>query len=856
MRVILNRPLLNKHSYGFNLFKFLTQCIYFVGTDSGSPLLGYLEQESAAVSNIKDGTSTPDQELDKLEDMIKHPVGSEREQQKMIYNELKKLLKEQQVEDNEKQSGKSRTKEKLIEQMRQEKLETDLTKDIDDDKNKQRVHEHTLTGTYFNPDDDTLLKQFRQFMKMYQEKKPVTAGLTVQQDENVETAKPKPVISSLMKNEEKHESNTDANERVSQETDLLDPKSIEEQLKEIQLQKEMLKNREERLKSLSAQEFKSNSNTKLDPVAKLKEETTEHTDHKLHLTKPAEDLREEKKILDHKLHLTQEALSAMPESSLDIRPEVVEPDQESKLSSSEKTFYSGVKETDKLTESTLKETQALLSPDKILKKSEDRIKDSSSFGVTQKETGNKNEKVSKAPIENESNYNSANKNNIVNTTKPSHTSWKEMKIPENETSTESLKTGTVKMEPSSHNANVNKVTHNINTQILNEKQLNKNVSNIAEEKLGLPINNPKPNAEVGYQPHANFHATFHSPQTSSSNHFRNSNSISPVHLTNQNTDSSLIQVMPEIKINSKESNQNTGSLLQIKHFRHKEPSITNAESNSGSIVPPAGMGRPRTSHVTDIMEPPLIAYRTDSNHRAILNSPNKPLIGFPFNAFHKSENEMEDIKNFLKHKTIPSRPGISKLRFIKPKSTFYKVDVIGTKKGFGKLPKKPKSYLLKELKQKLHLIALKRHLERSLLRRMHRHKYLTALKRNSTHIRRNDLKFGNNMSTVLVPTSSKNSFNNKTQEIKNIIIPGSKYRFFKESNIKLELDDALLNPGDITRSILPKANLTSTIGSTTNRTDSIEDVFNILGSDSQVNRRSFIPKITHRRFRKLLMADP
>ena len=837
-----------------SFFKFLAYCISFVGTDTGSPLLGYLEQESAAVSNIKDGTSTPDQELDKLEDMIKHPVGSEREQQKMIYNELKKLLKEQQAEDNEKQSGKSKTKEKLMEQMRQEKLESDLTKDIDDDKDKQRIHEHTLTGTYFNPDDDSLLKQFRQFMNMHQEKRPVTAGLTTQQDEKVETTKSKPVISNLMKNEEKHESSHNANEHVSQETDLLDPKSIEEQLKEIQLQKEMLKNREEKLKSLSAQEVKGNSNANLDPVAKLKEETTEHTDHKLHLTKPAEVLREEKKILDHKLHLTQEALSVMPESSFNLRPEVVETDQESKPSSSEKSFYSGVKETDKLTDSTLKQTQTLLSPDIILKKSENRIKMFSNFEAKQKETDNKNEKVNKAPMEDESNYESANKNDIVNTTKLTRTSWKEVKMRENETSIEPSKTATVKIEPSSHDANVNKTTDNVNTQILNENQLNKNVFNMSEEKLGLPINNPKPNAEVGYQPHANFHATFHSPQSSSSNHIHNSKLISPVHSTKQSADSSLIQVMPEIKINDKESNQNTGSLLQIKHFRHKEPSVTNTELNSASIVPPAGMDKPRISHVTDIMEPPLIAYRTDSNHRAILNSPNKPLIGFPFNAFHKSENEMEDIKNFLKHKTIPSRPGIRKLRFIKPKSTFYKVDVVGSKKGFGKLPKKPKSYLLKELKQKLHLIALKRHLERSLLRRIHRHKFLAALKHNSTHIRRNSLQFGNNMSTVLVPTSSKNYFNNETKENKNIIIPGSKYKFLKERNIKLELDSVPLNPGDITRSVLPKANFTSTIGSTTNRTDSIEDVFNILGSNSQVNRRSFIPERTHRRIRKLPIA--
>ena len=885
--------------------------LLFIGTDGPeSPLLGYLEQESAAVSNIKEETSTPDNELDRLENLVKHPkanvAASEKEQQRLIYGELKKLLKEQEAEEQDANSGKikqtSLQRQQLLEQMRQEKLAMDLTKDLDNDKNKEKLVDQLLSSTYFKTNGN-LLKEFRKFMKIH--RKP-NKGL-IKDSNNVE---------AVMKQQSSNNIPAFHGSKKMGET----ANSIEDQLKEIQLQKEMLKNREERLKKLSAQTMNNNpvadpvEDPVADPLAKLKESTEESVDHKLQLANPnimnyhpendetlsgQHDDPDNAKISDHKLHLTQEALTDMGESNIEIKPEDLESEDIHRLD-----LASGIARHHKPTQSMHQQAKVTVnflasnqiiqtfpspSPVKVMRSPEsksvkdtDEIRASENSEFSIKEPVNKvtdktnNSKTEKENTEDTANSTQTDSQIHGNNTQNNKVAWKEVKMIENDSENDSSKAVVPKEVPLIQNTTSGNSTSGNTTDEKPLVSISKNISisenktrakEKEEENVGLPINNPKPGTDVGYQPHANFHNTFHSHPTT---HFESSRFISPIHSPIRHTEPmthSAVSTTHEHKFYGNYQ-PSTGSLLKIKHFRHKAPSImNNFNSPLGSnFLPPAGMGKPRFTHVTDIMEPPLISYRTDANHRAVFNNPNVNFFSSPRSA--------NTFSNLLKHKEIPTAHDKSlkennnvesesikeeeSARYIKPKSSRNRkvIDVTASKKGFGTLPKKPKSYYIKEIKHKLHLLALKQNIEKHLLKRLRHHPKLYAWD-NYTEDKKNLNNFSTdssgdydstflvhkNKSNVLVPLSSKEPIKNLTKENKNIIIPGSKYKLLNGPKKSTE-DSNSANPGDITRSILPKANDTFS-SFPDGQPSSIEDVFKVLGSDNQIIRRSIIPERKH-----------
>ena len=358
------------------------------------------------------------------------------------------------------------------------------------------------------------------------------------------------------------------------------------------------------------------------------------------------------------------------------------------------------------------------------------------------------------------------------------------------------------------NYNVAIETKSIPSQIENSKDRKK--KNRRDEKLGLPINNPTPNDDDNIEPHANFHHNFHSKLLENE---RSQRIISPIH--------------------SPLSKSTKESVRYIHHHRR-------APSMMDGLLPPAGMGRPKIEilhhHVSAILEPPLVSYHTDSNHHAIIT---ESIPGF--------RGAVNTLANLLKHKVIPS--GLSeKSTFIKPKS-FKLVDVTASKKGFGRPPSKPRSYLLNELRNRIKMLAIKRHFARKNNAIKHQNRQKLFL----SNISSRDTKYSHPLNSIepkveagniLVPASTSNKIITLTHghgrdDQSNVIIPGSSYA-------RILPVGKGSDPGDITRSQFPKIN--------EERHPSIEDVFNIIGSEDQINARNEIGS-TNRRNRVLKTND-
>lgn len=215
-------------------------------------------------------------------------------------------------------------------------------------------------------------------------------------------------------------------------------------------------------------------------------------------------------------------------------------------------------------------------------------------------------------------------------------------------------------------SNIKKKNESIFTESSKES-----VTAVHEERLTLPINNPKPEATLTLTPHADF--------------IPSERIIRPHH---GNTPSSKVkEITPERRHNLPTDNKNAlhMSPAHRRQFSILEPppSIPNTvkkqeESLERAFIKPNTIVQP--SQVADGPTNLLLKHK-------IIPSPN------------------EQVKNSLQmfvHSVAPK--GLQ--RFIRP-SSVHASDVRAVKKGFGKLPQKPKEYLLKELQRDISLLDKK-----------------------------------------------------------------------------------------------------------------------------------------------------
>ena len=230
------------------------------------------------------------------------------------------------------------------------------------------------------------------------------------------------------------------------------------------------------------------------------------------------------------------------------------------------------------------------------------------------------------------------------------------------------------------------------------------VTAVHEEKLTLPINNPKPEATLTLTPNADY---ITSSSTAVNGH-ESARIIRPAHHHHH-----IIENSTTTTIKSDELTSGTGER------RHNLP------TNQQNAKTRALIGKlhtiPTHRRQFPILEPPTI-----DAIKATKKSPETPVD----RAFIKPNtilqpSHADDIgpKNLLKHR-IPSSPGNEDVknslkmfvhsvdirkgvpRFIRP-SSIHTSDVRASKKGFGKLPQKPKEYLLRELQRDIKLLDKK-----------------------------------------------------------------------------------------------------------------------------------------------------
>jgi len=260
-----------------------------------SPLMGYLEQESTALSNIKVDNLSPDGEMDRLEHLVKNHDDQDnaKDQEKVVYAQLQKLLKSPHKENPfspEKIKELGKIVNGITEQKKQPSVEN---KKAEEQEDSEKQNSQILKDISKATNNASLLTNFRNFMKQYQSKgKAVEPDVKGHEEKTLEQA-------AMTNNPTVHEA------RNVEGT----VNSIEDQLKEIELQKEMLKNREDRLKELSQQTKGFNMGKSI----KTKEEAAS-VDHKLELAAPQ---RESSKSN------TLESLPPVPESTSTIYPSQV-----------------------------------------------------------------------------------------------------------------------------------------------------------------------------------------------------------------------------------------------------------------------------------------------------------------------------------------------------------------------------------------------------------------------------------------------------------------------------------------------------------------------------------------------------
>lgn len=674
---------------------------------AASPLMGYLEQETAAVNNIKEPADSPKDDLKKLEQMMIKMKNNDEELRKQheaeMVDQFKKLLKEgvENKKENEKIAENNGDEGKPI-----------ASSDKKEDNFGENVYNVVKNG-----------KEYQNFIASHGTKE--TKDTT--QDEKANSS-----------------GNDDGEEF----------KSIDNQLKEIEMQRELLKIKEEKLKmmneerqgSVESSSKQNNTKSAQKPKGKEKETVEEKVDHLLHLATP-------------KLKNPEEDSS---------KEEAVK----GKAKQSEPEDGKASKEAPK---ESAKEEELVEKSDKSAKASHD-LQNEEQFKIVDAHDTHENADLhSIVSVE--------NKEEVSNKT--------------SDDSDRPSRNGLLRYQKES-------------------------------EKLGLPITNPSPKDDNSMEPHPHFHHTFHSFDGSGHSPSKAPlNFISPIH-------SPLKEAMD----------------TKREHRKSRGPTIL----DSIDQMPPAGMGKPTVQdgsnahHVYPIQEPsPLVSYHNDSDHHAVLTD-DKTNDGVP-----------NTMSNLLKHKTIPSTIAEIDIqadsndlnvtpyaRIIKPKSSKL-IDVVATKKGFGKRPKKPKSYLLKELRQKLRMLALKRHLTNQFLKQWKRMNgsgnenstfHNASFKRLSLPMYRKHKHHIKN-SSILVPVSTSNKIitinhTNTSLSDSNVIIPGSVNRKVQSKVNLFESSYEGVNPADITRSVMPK------VKNTTTHHRSIEDVFNILSSEDQISKRAII----------------
>ena len=207
------------------------------------------------------------------------------------------------------------------------------------------------------------------------------------------------------------------------------------------------------------------------------------------------------------------------------------------------------------------------------------------------------------------------------------------------------------------------------------------VTAVHEEKLTLPINNPKPEATLTLTPNADFI----SPAINSHERI--------IHPRHRNSTGKPNEITSERRHNLPAKNAETQALNGKLH-------MSPAHRRQFSIMEPPS--EVKVNKKQNVLERGFIRPN-------IIVQPLHAAVG-PKNLLkHKIPSPNEDVKKSLQmfvHSV--GRKGVP--RFIRP-SSIHTLDVHAVKKGFGKLPQKPKEYLLRELQRDIKLLDKKSKLQ-------------------------------------------------------------------------------------------------------------------------------------------------
>ncbi|XP_066935741.1 caldesmon-like [Clytia hemisphaerica] len=219
----------------------------------------------------------------------------------------------------------------------------------------------------------------------------------------------------------------------------------------------------------------------------------------------------------------------------------------------------------------------------------------------------------------------------------------------------------------------------------------KNVSLVTadhEQRLMLPINNPKPEADTTLTPHADFH-----PSKSLLRVIRPVSNATRRHFTPSRSHASDVTAA-RLRMNAEIISPDDVGKSDIANVKLHTVPVHKPNANFPILEPPS----PPTSKRGQGIENALIHANT---------------------IVHPIQSPISNPSNLLKHKDIPV-PKIEKknirmfIHSISPKhSHFIRPHSVSThderavKKGFGKLPQKPKEYLLRELQKDINLLDKK-----------------------------------------------------------------------------------------------------------------------------------------------------
>lgn len=798
--------------------------MHCIGTE-GSPLKGYLEQEASSVNRFHESGSNPNIDLQRLQTLLaiqegKH-VSVEDQNEKLLNEELKKLL-------NDKAKSEGKIKElKEFSGDEKDTLNQYSTKEDSTSSEKDGNNEKS-TGEFDNAILDYIKhsKRFKNLLKQQQDEL-----FSKEEDDKKDGDEP---------TKGNGESNTKVSgeDKSSKEPSRDEPLSV--QLKEIELQREILNLEEKKLKNRDKdKEIKKK-------ITKLKAD--EKVDHLFHLANPLKtsDYAQLESGKEDKTASSSSSSSSENNSKTDKKIEEKSKDSlekaEDKDSSSEQKHK---EDADTPTKSSFDSSPPKLSGEKVEQKENHKSED--------------NEKSEKNSPTASSKKDSGSSNQKSLTGKSA-------------SSTESPK---LDMVISSVHHSFYKKERPGSSNPFARKYVSDVIKEDVEEKLGLPINNPKPDTDSTFQPNAFFHYVRPNPFQYGSTrtvltplHFSKPPAPSLMNITSSIESSkskpSIHHSAPSlINITSPLSNENTAAEISTS-LSQKAPSLMNftpETSGSKRQSPTKYVSSTRSNkavgvteahhHNYPIMEPPPLNAEKFSTS-SLISSDRSETIQSPSpltSSFSPLKSSANDgiVSNLLKHKSIPTvldalRGSIPSVRFIRPKSS--SVDVKPSKKSFGgKLPLKPKEYLLQELKADLKLLTSKRHFINKSVSHEVKHKVFDD-KKNSTGF------------STLHPVKTL------VQNATKINTPGHQLPVRKGVLVPYKRNVTLLTPGDYKtvekHHLVPPTSKSTSKNSTKNNTiesrstislsrtsnnaktnseketpENIEDVFNILQSEDQ-----------------------